>query len=182
MPNSWWLASGSRPGLDWPRLPASPSMVDEISPSACRTSSPPVTSGGRIRVEHWVMASARVSSPLATDGPLPELYCGAVFWTKHASGGRDGGARHGCLDEERAWEIARRPAQRRLTLLPKDRCRERSLGCCWQCGNRPCRRTFDVTRKRLSSIGRKFSNDFSRTRVRAHARSQGRQGPYSGGA
>ena len=41
MPISWWLASGSRPVLDWPRLPASPSMVDEISPPACRTSSPP---------------------------------------------------------------------------------------------------------------------------------------------
>ena len=27
--------------LDWPRLPASPSMVDEISPPACRTSLPP---------------------------------------------------------------------------------------------------------------------------------------------
>jgi hypothetical protein len=30
------------------------------------------------------------------------------------------------------------------------------------------RQRFDVTRKRLSSIGRKFSNDFSRVRAHAH--------------
>jgi NADPH-dependent 2,4-dienoyl-CoA reductase/sulfur reductase-like enzyme len=83
-------------------------------------------SGGRIRVEHWVMAER---SQLM--GHCQSYIAVPLFWTEHfdLSASRDGlvrfengfwrsrrGARHGCLDEEARLRNRRRPAQRRLAI------------------------------------------------------------------